>query len=121
MVASSFRIRRIKPTDDPAMAAIIREVMPTFGAKGAGFAINDPEVDYLSHAYARPGAAFFVVQTGEGAAAQVVGGGGLAPLEGTAIAARICELRKMYFLPAARGQGVGTRLLGRCLHIASEL
>ena len=61
------------------------------------------------------------MQTGEGAAAQVVGGGGLAPLEGTAIAARICELRKMYFLPAARGQGVGDALLARMIALATEL
>ena len=43
-------IRPIAPTDDAAMAAIIRAVMPEFGASGDGFAINDPEVDWMSRA-----------------------------------------------------------------------
>ncbi|MGZ3408230.1 MAG: GNAT family N-acetyltransferase, partial [Polyangia bacterium] len=58
-------IRPIAATDDAAVAAIIRTVMPEFGAKGPGFAINDPEVDHMSAAYARPRAAFFVVTDGE--------------------------------------------------------
>lgn len=100
------------------MAAIIRAVMPTFGAVGPGFAINDPEVDHMYRAYDRPGAAFFVVESGTGAAAEVVGGGGVAPLDGAAADARTCELRKMYFLPEARGQGAGASLLARCLAVA---
>lgn len=121
MVDSSLHIRRIRPADDRQVAAIIREVMPSFGAVGPGFAITDPEVDHMSRAYSRPGAIFFVVTAGSDDAAAVVGGGGVAPLDGAADPSRLCELRKMYFLPAARGHGMGARLLGRCLHAASEL
>ncbi len=121
MADSLFRIRRIRPADDQKVAAIIRAVMPTFGAVGPGFAINDPEVDHMCRAYARPGAAFFVVEFGAGEAAEVVGGAGVAPLDGTAADAQTCELRKMYFLPAARGHGVGARLLALCLRVAREL
>lgn len=39
----------------------------------------------------------------------VLGGGGVAPLLGGA--ADVCELRKMYFLPEARGRGLGQKLL----------
>ena len=53
-MSAPFLIRPIQPTDDAAMAAIIRAVMPDFGACGPGFAINDPEVDWLSRAYAQP-------------------------------------------------------------------
>ena len=94
--------RPIRPEDDAAMAAVIRAVMPEFGADGPGFAIHDPEVDHMSAAYAGPGAAYFVVVDATG---QVVGGAGVAPLEGGEPG--VCELRKMYFLPAARGQGRG--------------
>lgn len=121
MTDSLLRIRRILPADDQKMAAIIRAVMPSFGAVGPGFAINDPEVDYMSRAYDRPGAAFFVVESGVGAAAEVVGGAGVAPLDGAVADAQTCELRKMYFLPAARGQGAGARLLALCLRVAREL
>ena len=40
--------------DNAAVATVIRTVMPEFGACGEGFAINDPEVDYMHRAYAAP-------------------------------------------------------------------
>jgi putative acetyltransferase len=98
--------------DDAAMAAIIRAVMPEFGAVGDGFAINDPEVDWMSRAYAQPRSAYFVVER-DGI---VLGGGGVAPLDGGD--GDTCELRKMYFLPQARGLGAGSALMERCLQAA---
>jgi putative acetyltransferase len=105
----AYVLRPIRPEDDPAMARVIRTVMPEFGAKGPGFAINDPEVDAMCAAYPAPRAAYFVVEV----EAAVVGGGGVGPLAGADEA--VCELRKMYFLPAARGLGAGKALLGRCI------
>jgi putative acetyltransferase len=112
--APRFLIRPIAPADDAAVAAIIRTVMPEFGADGPGFAIHDPEVAAMHAAYAREGAAYFVIER-EG---RVLGGGGVAPLDGVA---GTCELRKMYFLPALRGLGAGTALIGRCLLAARLL
>jgi putative acetyltransferase len=111
-MSTALQIRPIGPGDDAAMAAIIRTVMPEFGAGGAGFAIHDPEVDWLSRAYARPRCAYFVVE-GDGV---VLGGAGVAPLEGGS--QDICELRKMYFLPQARGLGAGTAMIQTCLQAA---
>lgn len=111
-MSHALQIRPIGPGDDAAMAAIIRTVMPEFGAGGAGFAIHDPEVDWLSRAYARPRCAYFVVE-GDGV---VLGGAGVAPLEGGS--QDICELRKMYFLPQARGLGAGTAMIQTCLQAA---
>ena len=109
-----FVLRPIRPEDDPAVARVIRAVMPEYGARGPGFAINDPEVDGMSAAYPPPRAVYFVLEV-DGA---VVGGGGVGPLwggdEGT------CELRKMYLLPAARGLGAGKALLARCIEEARE-
>ncbi len=112
-MALSFR--PITPADDAAVAAIIRAVMPEFGADGPGFAIHDPEVGHMSAAYARPGAAFFVVCEGE----RVLGSGGVAPLDGGEPG--VCELRKMYFLPELRGRGAGKALLEHCLATARAL
>jgi putative acetyltransferase len=108
--------RPIRPEDDAAVAALIRRVMPEFGADGPGFAIHDPEVDHMSAAYSVPGAAYFVVVDPAG---EVVGGAGLAALAGGE--AGVCELRKMYFLPSARGQGLGELLLRQCLEVAKAL
>ena len=77
--APPAHIRPIVPADDAAMAAIIRAVMPEFGATGCGFAINDPEVDWMSRAYAAQRSAYFVAEDETG---RVIGGGGVAPLEG---------------------------------------
>ena len=107
-----FTIRPIRAEDDAAMAAIIRTVMPEFGATGSGFAIADPEVDWMSRAYAAPRHAYFVLERD----GRVVGGGGVAPLVGGD--AGTCELRKMYFLREARGLGAGAALMGRCLEAA---
>ncbi|HZV23418.1 MAG TPA: GNAT family N-acetyltransferase, partial [Luteimonas sp.] len=76
--ATPFQLRPIAPGDDAAIARIIRTVMPEFGACGSGFAINDPEVDWMHRAYAAPRSAYFVVER-DGV---VEGGGGVAPLEG---------------------------------------
>ena len=58
----NWKIRPITPHDDQRMAYIIRTVMPEFGAGGDGFAINDPEVDWMSKAYAAPRHAYFVIE-----------------------------------------------------------
>ncbi len=113
MTTGDWSIRPIRAEDDATVAAIIRAVMPEFGAVGDGFAINDPEVDWMSRAYATPRSAYFVVER-DGI---VLGGGGVAPLEGGP--GDTCELRKMYFLPAARGQGAGSAMMARCLEAAS--
>ena len=105
-------IRPIELSDDTAIAAIIRAVMPEFGADGEGFAIHDAEVDAMSTAYARPHSAYFVVEVED----KIVGGGGVAPLEHGE--SDVCELRKMYFLPEARGLGAGHAMIARCLDAA---
>jgi putative acetyltransferase len=107
-------IRPIRPEDDPAMAAIIREVMTSYGAYGPGYSINDPEVDAMSAHYPEPRAAFFVVEHG----GCVLGGGGIGPLAGSS--PDTCELRKMYFLPELRGRGFGEKMLQRCFEAARQ-
>jgi putative acetyltransferase len=111
-----MRIRTIRPDDDAAVAGVIRTVMPEFGAQGPGFALQDPEVDAMSLAYAAPGSAYFVLEDARG---RVLGGGGVAPLAGGEPG--VCELRKMYFLREARGQGHGRRMLAHCLAAARAL
>lgn len=109
---ANWSIRPIQAGDDAAMANVIRTVMPEFGACGSGFAIGDPEVDWMSRAYSAPRSAYFVVERD----GTVLGGGGVAQLEGGD--AGTCELRKMYFLPEARGLGAGAAMMARCLDAA---
>ena len=104
----------MQAADNPAVATIIRQVMTEFGAVGSDYSISDPEVDAMYEAYPAPQAAFFVIEH-EG---RVIGCGGMGPLaEGEP---GVCELRKMYFLPALRGTGMGTNLLQLILETAHE-
>ena len=105
-------IRPIRPQDDAPVAAIIRDVMASFGATGPGYSSSDPEVDAMSAAYDGARAAYFVLEED----GRVVGCGGIAPLAGAD--PDTCELRKMYLLPAARGRGLGRQMLDRCLAAA---
>lgn len=111
----AFLIRPIEQRDDAAVAAIIRSVMPEFGAGGTGFAIHDAEVGAMCAAYAKPRSAYFVLAVD----GKVLGGGGVAPLEHGE--PDMCELRKMYFLPAARGLGAGHAMIMRCLDTARAI
>ena len=111
----TLHLRPIEARDNAAMAAIIREVMTEYGAVGAGYSINDPEVDQMYEAYTQERSRFFILGSDE----RVLGGGGISPLAGGE--AQVCELKKMYFLPEARGRGWGKRLVHQCLVAAREL
>ena len=111
-----LNIRPITPKDNPAMAGIIRTVMTEYGATGPGYSIHDPEVDRMFETYNDDRSVFYVVENDRG---EVLGGAGIGPLVGGADT--VCELKKMYFLPAARGQGAGHQMLGQCLRGAATL
>ena len=66
-------------------------------------------------AYSRPRCVYFVLER----AAEIVGGGGIAPLDGGSD--DTCELKKMYFLPQARGHGMGEAIVRQCLDAAKRL
>ena len=106
-------IRHIRQADNAAVTALIRSVMPEFGADAPGFAFTDPEVDAMYEAYQNRRCAYWVVIR-EGC---VVGGAGFAPLRGGE--AGTCELQKMYFLPTVRGMGLGARLMHILLESAT--
>ena len=94
------------------MADVIRTVMVEFRAQGEGFSINDPEVGAMSVGLC--GTARGVFRGGERRPCRrrrrhrPAAGGEFG----------CCELRKMYFLPEARGHGIGARLLSQCLRAA---
>lgn len=105
-------IRPIRAADDAAVAVIIRDVMASFGATGPEYSSSDPEVGAMSAAYDGARHACFVLEQD----GRVLGCGGIAPLAGGE--QDVCELRKMYLLPEARGRGLGERMLHHCLEAA---
>ena len=112
---SEAKIRLIEKADNPAMAEVIREVMPQFGACGPGFSIEDAEVDHMYEAYQGDRAAYWVIEID----GQIHGGAGIAQLQGGD--EDTCELKKMYFRESVRGLGLGKKLMDLCLEKAKEV
>ncbi len=111
--ALPYQLRPIQPADNPAIAAIIRQVLTEFKANCAGFAWADPELDALAAAYQGEDRAYYVAIAND----TVIGGAGFAPFP--CQQPHLCELQKMYLLPPWRGQGIGHHLLHHCLTAAT--
>ncbi|POT56219.1 GNAT family N-acetyltransferase [Citrobacter amalonaticus] len=111
----ALTLRPLSAQDNPAIATVIRQVSAEYGLTAdKGYTVADPNLDELYQLYSQPGHAYWVVEHN----GEVVGGGGIAPL--TCSEPDICELQKMYFLPAARGQGMAKKLALMALDHARE-
>ncbi|MBP2169545.1 putative acetyltransferase [Erwinia toletana] len=112
---AGVRVRPITPTDNPLIARVIREVSAEFGLTAdKGYTVSDPNLDRLFELYSEADSAYWVVEL-DGV---VVGGGGVAPL--LCSEPDICELQKMYFLPAVRGLGLARTLALQAMDFARE-
>ncbi len=114
MNKATLQLRRIRPGDNPGLAALIRKVLPGTGAPAQGTALADSSLDRMYETYDRLGSAFWVVADDR----EVWGGGGIAPLDGGD--ADTCELQKMYFREELRGMGFGKVLLEKALQKARD-
>lgn len=112
---SNILIREIEPKDNEHVAKVIRNVLVELGVPKVGTAYADTALDCMFENYSAPRSSYFVVVEND----IILGCAGIAPLdnyEGT----EVCELQKMYFLAAARGKGIGARLMDTCLKKAAE-
>ena len=107
-------IREIQKADNVAIAQVIRDVLIEHNVPKVGTAYADPSLNFMFENYSEEKSAYFVVEN-EG---KIIGGAGIAPLENGP--KEICELQKMYFLPEARGLGLGAKLMEVCLEKARQ-
>ena len=110
-----MHIRSIQPSDNPALAKIIRTSLTEFGADHPGTVFYDNTTDALFELFRTHRSAYFVAENTEG---QIMGGGGIYPTDG--LPDDTCELVKMYLLPEARGTGVGRTIIEKCLESAKD-
>ncbi len=110
----SVTILPIRPEHNEAICRIIKQVGAEFGAAGDGFGPADAEVQCMSQHYHQSNRSLYLISLLEN---QVVGGCGIAPFNGSQT---ICELRKLFLLPHARGQGIGETLVQQCLAYARD-
>jgi len=108
----NITIRTIEQRDNKALAKIIREGLAEFGANRPGTVYFDPTTDALYELFQTEGSFYYVAeQDGE-----LLGGVGIFPTEG--LPGETAELVKMYLAPAARGKGLGRRLIEHSIETA---
>jgi len=106
-------IRTILPSDNEALASIVRSSLAEFGANRPGTVYYDDTTDHLYEMFQAPNSIYFVALVNE----DIVGGGGIFPSAG--LAADTCELVKMYLKKTARGSGLGKLLIEKCIDFAA--
>lgn len=114
MSNNNIVIREIRQSDDAQIAEVIRSVLIEFGVPKVGTAYADEALDKMTESYNLDKASYFVIEDN----GKIIGGAGIAQLEN--FDGNICELQKMYFLPDARGVGLGTKMMDTCLNQAKR-
>ena len=107
-------IRTIQPSDNQALAVIIRNALAEFGANKPGTVYYDATTDALYELFQKQGSIYFVASENN----QLIGGAGIYP--SPRLPPDTCELVKMYLAPAARGKGIGKMLIEKALQFARE-
>ncbi|MDG1226941.1 MAG: GNAT family N-acetyltransferase [Polaribacter sp.] len=115
MTNQDFIIREIHAKDNKQMAIVIREVLSEMGAPKEGTAYEDSATDKMFENFMKPTSFYYVLECHS----KVVGGAGIARLDN--FESKTCELQKMYFLPMARGKGLGSKLINICLERAKKI
>ena len=111
---SKIIIRNILPTDNSALAKIVKGTLAEFGANHPGTVYYDATTDALFELFQNDKAVYNVAELN----GEVVGGGGIYPTEGLPI--DTCELVKMYLLSNARGLGLGKIMIEKCIEQAKQ-
>lgn len=116
MQLSDINIRTIEPTDNAAMATIIRTALTEFKANKPGTVYYDPTTDALYELFqSTPKSIYYVAVYNN----ELVGGAGIYPTDNLPDAT--CELVKMYLKKEVRNIGLGRKMINQCLLTAKEI
>ena len=112
MKLAHLTIRSASNDDCERVASLVSGVLAEFGL-AADPDTTDADLKDIEANYLQRGGLFEVI---EDADTNLLGSFGLYPINKTT-----CELRKMYFIPSARGLGLGKQVLERAIAKAKEL
>jgi len=111
---AGYSIRPIQKKDNSQIAKVIRKVLIDLGVPKVGTAYADTALDCMFETYQKERAVYFVVEED----GEIIGGAGISPLDN--YEGNVCELQKMYYLELARGRGIGSDMMDRCLKAATQ-
>ena len=114
LMLTDIQIRNIEPSDNVAIAAVIRNALAEFGANKPGTVFFDPTTDHLFELFKAPGSVYYVAEKN----GIILGGCGIFPTE--ALPEKTCELVKLYLDINARGTGLGKALLLKAMDWAKN-
>jgi putative acetyltransferase len=112
---TGLKLHFIQPTDNQALAQIIRSTLAEFGANHAGTVYFDPATDSLYEQFCTPRSVYYVAENKN---SKITGGGRIFPTDG--LPEDTCELVKMYLLPEARGLGLGKTIIEKYIQTARD-
>mgnify|MGYP000166490319 CR=1 FL=1 len=115
MTSNNYILREITQKDNEQIATVIRAVLVEMGAPKVGTAYEDKALEDMAKTYNKTNSAYYVIEHNR----KIIGGAGIAQLDNCE--GNICEFQKMYFLPEARGLGLGSKLITVCLEKAKEI
>ena len=115
MTSNNYILREIEQKDNEQIATVIRDVLIEMNVPKVGTAYEDKALDDMTAAYNKTTSAYYVIEYD----GRIIGGAGVAQLDN--YDGNICEFQKMYFLPEARGLGLGSKMITVCLEKAKEL
>ena len=112
MIHNNFKIREIQPGDNSKIARVIRSILIEFEVPKIGTVYADKILNTLYEEYNIEKAIYLVIEKNN----KIYGGAGIKQLDN--YNGNVCELQKMYFMPEARGIGLGSKMMDFCLHKA---
>lgn len=107
--------RKIKESDSPILATIIKSSIEAMNLPLEGTAHSDPTTNDLYNYFTKSGSAYLVAEVD----GKVMGGCGIYPSNG--LPEKHAELVRFFLHESARGKGIGKHLMEACEQMALSL
>lgn len=113
-MTDQINIRNVQQSDNPILAKIIRAVFIEHDAPTEGTVFVDPTTDALYDLFQVPKAELWTAELN----GEIVGCCGIYPTEN--LPKGCVELVKFYLAKAARGKGIGRKLMAKSIDVAKK-
>jgi putative acetyltransferase len=110
----SFLLRVIKESDNFELAKVIKTSLEQMDYALDGTVYTDEATDHMFDGYQTDDSVYYIAEVD----GKIMGGAGIRKIHNTA--KTTCELQRMFLSSEARGLGIGSALMKKCLDFARE-